>query len=234
MLSADIARAHAGRKSTIAFTLWDAEKQLSCADNANRRFDSASVVKVTIMGALLRRAEEGHRLLTAAETKNLKLMIIKSDNAAATTLWNSLGPACLGSFLRLAGMRDTVLSPGKTWGLTQITAIDEMKQLDVFASESTVLSPSDQGYGLKLMSQVQADQRWGAPHGVPAGIRVQVKNGWAPRATRGWRIHSLGVFTGTGRNYRMAVLTDNNATKAYGVDTIQRIAAIVHRDLNVR
>jgi len=61
---------------------------------------------------------------------------------------------------------------------------------------------------------------------------VQVKNGWAPRATHGWRINSLGVFTSPGSNYRMAVLTEDNTTKAYGVETIQRIAEVVHRDLN--
>lgn len=232
-LSADIAAARSGRESTVAVRLWDTEKQLSCADNADAHFDSASVVKVTIMGAVLRRAEEEHRFLHDAEVGDLKLMIIKSDNDAATRLWDGLGLDRLQAFLKLAKANDTVLDRDRHWGLTQITANDEMKVLAVFASSAAnVITPSAKAYGLTLMSQVQGDQRWGTPYGAPAGIRVQVKNGWAPRATHGWRINSLGVFTSPGSNYRMAVLTEDNTTKAYGVETIQRIAEVVHRDLN--
>src|SRR5882757_10527235 len=86
-------------------------------------------------------------------------------------------------------------------------------------------------YGLKLLSQVRRDQRWGVPAGMPSGLKAHVKNGWLPRATHGWRVHSVGAFTGPHRTYRIVVLSHDNPTMAYGVRTIERIAQAVHRGL---
>ncbi|MFI9272187.1 serine hydrolase [Kitasatospora sp. NPDC052896] len=231
-LSSDIGSALAGRKDTVAFAVTDDTTGVSCAFHADEHFDSASVVKVTIMGAVLRRAEDEHRYLTDWEDGNLQQMITASDNDAATALWQSLGMPRLQSFLELAGMKDTQLGADGYWGLTQITAADEMKALDVFTGNSNVITPAAKAYGLGLMSQVEADQRWGTPFGAPASVTVHVKNGWLPRATHGWRVHSLGIFTGPGKDYRMAVLTQDNPDESDGIDTIQAIAAVVHRDLN--
>ncbi|GAA2158036.1 hypothetical protein GCM10009760_60760 [Kitasatospora kazusensis] len=230
-LSQDLATALAGRQDTVAFAVSDARAGVSCTYQASLHFDSASVVKATVMGAVLRRAEDEHRFLTDWEDSNLEQMITASDNTAATNLWNSLGMPYLQTFLKLAGMNDTQLGTAGYWGLTQITAADELKALDVYTGNPNVLTPGGKAYGLKLMSQVEADQRWGTPYGAPAGVTTHVKNGWLPRATHGWRVHSLGIFTGTAKDYRMAVLTQDNATESYGIDTIQLIAAAVHNDL---
>ncbi|GAA2278699.1 MULTISPECIES: serine hydrolase [Kitasatospora] len=232
-LSQDIASALAGRKDTVAFAISDAKTGVSCADHATVHFDSASVIKATIMGAVLRRAEdENHRYLTDWEDQNLQQMITASDNTAATNLWKSLGMPRLQAFLQLAGMKDTQLGADGFWGLTQITAADELKMLDVFTDNPNVLTPAGKAYALGLMSQVEADQRWGTPFGAPATVSVHLKNGWLPRATHGWRVHSLGIFTSADKDYRMAVLSQDNATEEYGIDTIQALASVVHRDLN--
>ncbi|MGK4580288.1 serine hydrolase [Kitasatospora sp. HPMI-4] len=231
-LSRDIADVLSGRQDTVAFAVSDAGTGVSCAYHSTSHYDSASVVKATVMGAVLRRAEDEHRYLTDWEDSNLEQMITASDNTAATNLWNDLGMSRLQAFLQLAGMKDTVLGTGGYWGLTQITAADELRMLDVFTDNPNVLTPAGKAYALKLMSQVEADQRWGTPFGAPATVTVHVKNGWLPRATHGWRVHSLGIFTGAGKDYRMAVLTEDNDTEEYGIDTIQGIAAVVHRDLN--
>ncbi|MEY9968176.1 hypothetical protein ABIA33_006256 [Streptacidiphilus sp. MAP12-16] len=231
-LSRDIASALSGRQDTVAFAVADAKTGVSCAYNPSLHVDSASVVKATIMGAVLRRGEDEHRYLTDWEVTNLQQMITASDNTAATNLWQSLGMPRLQAFLRLAGMNDTQLGTGGYWGLTQITAADELKMLNVFTSNPSVLTSAGKAYALKLMGQVEADQRWGTPFGAPATVSVHVKNGWLQRATHGWRVHSLGIFTGTGKDYRMAILTEDNATESYGIDTIQSIASVVHRDLN--
>ena len=63
-------------------------------------------------------------------------------------------------------------------------------------------------------------------------LTVHVKNGWLPRATHGWRIHSIGTFTGRGGGYSIVVLTQDNPTMAYGIDTIEAIARAINRDLN--
>jgi hypothetical protein len=230
-LSQDLAVATEGRRDTIAYTVWDANRDIYCARRSTAHFDSASVVKVAIMGTVLRRAQEQHRYLTSWETANLRQMITESDNNAASALWKSVGRTRLQRFLELAGMGATQLGPGGYWGLTQITAHDEMLLLNVYTTSNGVLDAASRAYGLQLMHEVIPSQRWGTPYGTPAGVTWHVKNGWLPRATHGWRVHSLGVFTGSGRDYRMAVLTEDNPTMDYGVTSIERIAAVVHRDL---
>ena len=122
-------------------------------------------------------------------------MITKSDNNAASTLWARLGRSYLQHFLNLAGMRQTVLGPGGYWGLTQVTAHDEMLLLRLLLTSNAVLSSGSRSYALSLMSQVISSQRWGVPAGAPRTVTVHVKNGWLPRATHGWRINSIGGFT---------------------------------------
>jgi len=230
-LAADLATALHGRTDTVAFTVRDPVSGVSCALHPARHFDSASVVKAVVLAAVLRRAQEQRRELSARETADLRAMITYSDNDAATALWADLGPTRFAAFLALAGMTATVPGGDGYWGLTQITAADEMRLLDVLTDRQDVLSARWKAYALGLMAEVVPEQRWGAPYGTPAGVTAHNKNGWLPRATRGWRVHSLGIFTGAGRNYRMVVLTDDNRSMDYGVDTIQRVALAVNRDI---
>ncbi|MFC5910700.1 serine hydrolase [Streptacidiphilus monticola] len=230
-LSADIRTALKGRQDTYGLSVWDARTGLYCGLNSARHFDSASVVKATIMATVLRRAQEQHRGLSSWEVSNLRQMITRSDNTAASNLWASVGRTRLRGYLRLAGMSNTVLGSGGYWGLTQITARDEVRLLDTFTDNHSVLNGTWRAYALSLMHQVIPSQRWGTPYGTPAGVTWHVKNGWLPRASRGWRVNSIGVFTSARKDYRFAVLTDNQSTMDYGVTTIERVAAAVHRDL---
>ncbi len=231
-LSRDILAALRSRSSTVALTVNDREKGVVCALRQGRHFDSASVVKVTILGALLRRAMEQHRSLTSTEVSLTTAMITRSDNNAASALWARLGRGNLQHFLNLAKMTETVLGPDGYWGLTQITAHDEMTLLRLLTSSNAVLNAASRAYARNLMARVIASQRWGVPAGTPAGVTVHVKNGWLPRPTHGWRIHSIGSFSGHGRYYMIAVLTQDNPTMAYGVRTIENVAEVIHRDLN--
>jgi beta-lactamase class A len=228
----DIQAALRGRVSAAAVRVDDPGIGLGCWLNGSRHFDSASVVKVTILGALLRKALDQHRYLTGTETARARAMITRSDNNAASALWAELGRRYLQHFLNLAGMKQTALGPGGYWGLTQITAHDEVLLLRLMLSKNQVLDTASRGYALSLMAQVIASQRWGVPAGAPAGLTVHVKNGWLPRATHGWRIHSIGCFTGRGGGYSIVVLTQDNPTMAYGIRTIEAVARVIHRDLN--
>lgn len=231
-LSKDIHAAMSGRTDMIAVAVYDRRTGVVCRWNEGHRFDSASVVKATILAALLRWHQETGRALSAKEKSLATAMITRSDNDAASALWAEVGRARLRHFLSLARMTETELGPGGYWGLTQITARDELSLLRLLTASNSVLSDSSRSYELGLMSRVISSQRWGVPTGAPSAVTVHVKNGWLPRATRGWRIHSIGAFSGHGRDYMMAVLTDDNPTMTYGVDTIERIAKVVHRDLN--
>jgi hypothetical protein len=87
-------------------------------------------------------------------------------------------------------------------------------------------------YVLDLMARVIPAQRWGVPAGAPTSLTVHVKNGWLPLLTHGWRIHSIGTFTGRGGGYSIVVLTHDNRTMTYGIDTVEVIARAINQDLN--
>jgi beta-lactamase class A len=230
-LSAGIQGALKGREGDHAVTVYDRVTGVDCLFNSGRHFDSASVVKTIILAALLRWHQETGTPLSATEQYEATLMITQSDNDAATYLWDEVGMARLQHFLNLAKMSETELGQDGYWGLTQITAHDEMLLLRLLTAPNTVLSSSSRSYELGLMAKVISSQRWGTPAGAPSYVTVHVKNGWLPDDT-GWHINSTGAFTGNGRNYMMVVLTDDNPTEDYGIDTIQAVARLVHRDIN--
>jgi beta-lactamase class A len=231
-LASDIWAARRARSDSVALVVEDPILGVSCTLSGAARFDSASVVKVTILGALLRKAMDQHRYLTATEASRARAMITQSDNNAASALWAELGRAYIQHFLNLAGMSQTIPGPGGYWGLTQITSRDETRLLRLLLVNGTILSYNSRAYALNLMAQVISSQRWGVPAGAPAGWAVHVKNGWLPRATHGWRVHSIGAFNSRPGWYTIVVLTQNNPTMTYGVTTIQNIARVIHRDLN--
>ncbi|WP_031478588.1 serine hydrolase [Streptomyces bicolor] len=230
-LKKDITAALANRRGTIAVGLHDRSTNTTCSLRASTAYDSASVVKVTVLAALLWDAKKHNRYLTDRETSLAKAMITKSDNAATSTLWKQLGMTKIKGFLAAAGMTQTKPGANGYWGLTQITVTDEQKLLKLITARNPVLSDNARAYILKLMSQVISSQRWGTPYGAPSGVSVAVKNGWLQRATNGWRVHSVGAFKGGGHDYVVTVLTHGNGTMNYGITTIQGVAKVIHRDL---
>jgi len=231
-LSRDIRAALRGRVSAVAVGVSDPGRGLDCWLSGSRHFDSASVVKVTILGALLRKAMDQHRHLTGTEAALARAMITRSDNDAASALWAELGHHYLQHFLDLAGMTQTILGPDGAWGLTQITAHDEVVLLRMLLTKHRLLDTASRDYALNLMAQVIASQRWGVPVGAPTSLTVHVKNGWLPLAPDGWRINSIGCFTGRGGGYSIVVLTQDNSTMGYGIATIEAVARVINRDLN--
>ncbi|MBB6075793.1 serine hydrolase [Streptomyces paradoxus] len=230
-LKKDITAALATRKGTVAVGLYDRSTDTTCTLRASSAYDSASVVKVTVLAALLWDAKKTNRYLTDRENTLAKAMITKSDNAATSTLWKQLGMTKIKNFLAAAGMTQTKPGANGYWGLTQITVTDEQKLLKLLTAKNAVLSDNSRAYIVKLMGQVVSSQRWGTPYGVPSGVTVAVKNGWLQRSTNGWRVHSVGAFKGGGHDYVMTVLTHGNSTMNYGIATIQAVAKVIHKDL---
>ncbi|MFF8228816.1 serine hydrolase [Streptomyces caelestis] len=230
-LKQDITAALATRKGTVAVGLYDRSTNTTCTLRAGTAYDSASVVKVTVLATLLWDAKKTNRYLTDRENTLAKAMITKSDNAATSTLWKQLGMTKIRGFLTAAGMTQTKPGANGYWGLTQITVTDEQKLLKLLTAKNAVLSDNSRAYILKLMGQVVSSQRWGTPYGVPSGVTVAVKNGWLQRSTNGWRVHSVGAFKGGGHDYMITVLTHGNSTMNYGIATIQAVAKVIHKDL---
>ncbi|MEU9732106.1 serine hydrolase [Streptomyces sp. NPDC048002] len=230
-LKKDITAALATRKGTVAVGLYDRSTKTTCTLRSSTAFDSASVVKVTVLATLLWDAQKTGRSLTSREKSLATAMITKSDNASTSTLWAQLGVTKVKNFLTAAGMTQTKPGANGYWGLTQITVTDEQKLMKLLTAKNTVLTDDSRWYVRKLMGDVVSSQRWGTPYGTPSGVLPHVKNGWLERATHGWRVHSVGTFKGNGHDYMITVLTHGNSTMNYGISTIQGVAKVIHRDL---
>ncbi|RNL72244.1 serine hydrolase [Streptomyces sp. I6] len=230
-LQRDITAALRGRTGLTAVSLHDRTTGTVCELRADQRFDSASTVKVTVLATLLWDAEKQDRRLTEREADLAFDMITKSDNKATTVLWKQLGAAKVSRFLSAAGMTRTVPGGDGHWGLTQITAGDEQRLLDLITARNGVLGDSARAYALRLMNEVVPAQRWGTPAGAPPSAVPHVKNGWLSRATDGWRVHGLGAFLGGGHDYSITVLTHGNRTMAAGVETTEAVARAIHSNL---
>jgi beta-lactamase class A len=230
-LSKDIAAAIRGRSGSIAIRVEDVRTGVECRYNEGRRSHSASVVKATILAALLYWRQRTHTSLTSTEKSEATLMIEESDNDAATYLWNDVGHARLNQFVKAATMTETELNSGGYWGLSEITARDELQLVRLLTEHNSVLTDSSRAYELNLMNHVVSYERWGVPAGAPSGLTVYVKNGWLNDPVL-WVINSIGAIEGHGRNYKMAILTYDNPNEQYGINTVQAIAEAANRDLN--
>jgi len=220
------------RSVTASVRVRDLQTGQEYGYRSGSHYDSASVVKVAIMAAVLRRQEQQDRYLTATEVRLLGKMIKNSDNDAASRLYASLGrgPA-MQRFYAAAGMTHTSSGPGTSWGLTQITATDQVVLLGHLARPTDLLTRNGRIYARKLMASVTASQAWGVSAGPPDGTRVELKNGWLSRSTHGWRVHSTGHVKGSGRDYLVVVLTMDNATMDRGIARVEGVSRIVWRDL---
>jgi beta-lactamase class A len=230
-LSKDIAAAIRGRSGYIAIRVEDVRTGVECRYNEGHDSHSASVVKATILAALLYWRQRTHTSLTSAEKHEATLMIEDSDNDAATYLWDDVGHTRLSQFIKAATMTETKLNSGGYWGLSEITARDELQLMRLLTEHNSVLTDSSRAYELNLMNHVVSYERWGVPAGAPSGLTVYVKNGWLNDPVR-WVINSIGAIEGHGRNYKMAILTYGNPGEQYGINTVQAIAEAANHDLN--
>jgi len=224
---------HGRTDSVVGLTASDAAAGLSCAVNEKLHFYAASVIKVTIISALLLKVHGPHGL-TRAQRNLAYLMITQSSNKAATDLWDDVGMADMQRFLDKAGMRHTLLSDA--WGLTLITAQDELTLLHLLTNPGKVLGKNSRNYALWLMSKVIPAERWGVPAGAPADVTVHVKNGWlAYPDADDWNINSIGAFTGKHIAYQIVVLTappaGGSQGESYGISTVQAVAEVINREL---
>jgi beta-lactamase class A len=224
----------AGRTGRVTAALYDGRTGQTWQLHQGLVQPTASIVKVQIMAAALRQAEVTGRPLPAARRALVTTMIERSDNQAATAMLAAVGGASsLRRFDVSIGMNHTVPSakafiPGTTlpgWGLTTTTAADQLTLLGKFAYPNPVLSARSRLFGLRLMENIEPDQRWGVTGGVPAGVAVALKNGWVPLPRLNlWQVNSIGWVSGQGRDYLLAVLTEGNPSEAYGIATIDEIS----------
>ncbi|MDT0345648.1 serine hydrolase [Streptomyces litchfieldiae] len=188
------------------------------------RFDTASIVKVDILAALLLLAQDEGRQLTALERARAQVMIEQSDNAAADALWVTIGGAAgLDAANARLGLTATTAGGGGHWGLTQTTSADQIALLRAIYGTGSPLSAASRAYIQELMAGVVPGQRWGISAAADEGF--ELKNGWLPRSHTGlWDVNSIGRITSGGEEYLVAVVSDGHVTHAAGITAVETAA----------
>lgn len=188
-------------------------------------FDTASIVKVDILAALLLQAQDADRQLTADEKSYATAMIENSDNDSASVLWRFIGEADgLDAANERFGLTGTQGGEGMLWGLTQTTAADQLTLLRQVFGDDSQLSAASRTYLQGLMGRIAADQHWGVSAAAD-GSQWALKNGWLARSATGlWDINSIGRVTVDGRDCLVAVLSNGNSTKAKGISLVEAVA----------
>lgn len=189
-------------------------------------FDTASIVKVDILAALLLQAQDEDRQLTASEKAYATAMIENSDNTSASALWRAIGKAeGLDAANERLGLTDTEGGDGMLWGLTQTTAADQLALLRQVFGDDSELSSASREYVQGLMGEIAVDQHWGVS-AAAEGSAWALKNGWLPRSTTGlWDINSIGRVTASdGSEYLVVALSNGNATKEKGISLVESAA----------
>ncbi|AUH38985.1 serine hydrolase [Streptomyces sp. CMB-StM0423] len=187
-------------------------------------FDTASIVKVDILAALLLQAQDDGKTLTGAQKKLAAEMIRSSDNDATDALWSDIGGGSgLADANRRLGLTETEPGDGGTWGLTQTTASDQLTLLEaVYGDGRSPLDGDSRHYVGKLMASVVDDQRWGVSAAADDTGAAALKNGWLPRSSTGlWDINSIGRVEHGGHTLLVAVLSDGHESHKAGVDAVE-------------
>jgi len=224
LLAKAMASVRVAGKAEVSVAVLDLDSGDSAAYGSGA-FDTASIVKVDILAALLLKAQDEGRPLTATEKSYATTMIENSDNTAASALWDTIGRAAgLGAANRRLGLTHTEGGDGALWGLTQTTAADQLTLLTQVFGDDSKLSAASRAYVQKLMGQIEADQHWGVSAAAD-GSRWALKNGWLARSSTGlWDINSIGRVTVDGHDHLVAVLSHGNSTQAKGISLVEAAA----------
>jgi beta-lactamase family protein len=221
----------AQRADNVSVAIYDGRTGMTWDLNPGQVQVTASIVKVDFMADALATDQRAGGI-PPDQAGLMPPMIEVSDNNAATAMWNIDGGAPgLSAFDRLLGLESTTPYPGPVtstnigWAYTTTSADDMVKVLRTFAYPNAILSDASRAYGLSLMHNVRPDQVWGVPSGAPPGS-VAVKTGFITPAG-GAQVNSIGYVSGAGRDYVFAILTDDNPSESYGVDTINTLASLM-------
>jgi len=212
------------RAGRISFAVVDEHGRLH-GKHVNRVHNSASVVKVMFMVALLRQPDVRDDPLTRSERRLIGPMIKRSDNQAATAIYNRVGEAALYALAREAGMDHFTTQP--TWGLSTITAREQAR---FFYRLEEFIPRRHRGYAMHLLTKIVSSQRWGIPPVAPGGWKLHFKGGWSGRPS--WRINQVMLLRKPPRRFSVAILTREQPSKEYGEHSIEGVARRLLRNYN--
>ncbi|HEY1178695.1 MAG TPA: serine hydrolase, partial [Phytomonospora sp.] len=196
--------------------------------DADRHYDTASIVKVDILATLLYQHERDGTSLSSRQRTLAKKMITSSDNKATDELYGDIdGPHGLKAANKAFKMTDT--TAGWDWGTVKTTARDQVALWRAVMSEG-VLGAESVAYLRELTASVVGWQSWGVSAAAGGSDVTMLKNGWDTRTSIGgrWVVNSVGLIEKMdGRAVYLAILSDNHADYDAAVDVVEGLAALV-------
>jgi beta-lactamase class A len=188
---------------------------------------AASVFKLTLLeGYLLRNQDRGQRPGEGASDA-LTMMIENSDNDAADQVYGALGGHVgVTSRMRRLGLSSSRLGPHDQWGLSTTSAADQSILLTDLVSTESPLTAASRAYGLRLLVNVEPDQRWGVGDAADTATTFANKNGWldVDDDDGRWVVSSVGLIAVDGRQVLLAVLTQHSADLTDGIHLVQALS----------
>ena len=182
-----------------------------------------------VMAALKKSPQQG-------VTAPMRAAIINSDNAAAETIWASLGTAdqaagVVTQVLRDGGDQSTAVPAQKTRPEYSVFG-QTMWADDAAAGFAARLPCSAEGRTVvDLMRKVDANQQWGAAGSIGTEP-VGVKGGWGPGTDGAYLVRQLAVLrTERGTTGLMMSVRPSDGSFASGRAALTRLAETVHAQL---
>lgn len=212
----------------IAAAVYDTRTGCQYRYRSDLRLTTASVLKIEIMAAVLRRAQREGRGLTAAERARIGPMIRTSDDPAANALWSSVGGTSgLSALDRELGLAQT--RQAAPWGLTSTSAADRNALLrQLVLGQWGPFTASTRATARSFLLDVTPSQRWGITAGVPSTWKVPLKNGFYPSTCCAWRINTSGVVERPGGGaYVATVLSDGWSTDRQGIEAVEFVSRVI-------
>ncbi|MDN6291176.1 MAG: class A beta-lactamase-related serine hydrolase, partial [Tetragenococcus koreensis] len=217
--------------NSLEFRVYDLDTEQTYTytnDEKDKKYKTASIVKVAVAMLLLHEKEEDQEELTDEEEDLLSEMILSSDNEAASSLLDD----SLGGYESLQTLFDELDMGGTkvdadNWGNTTTTTKDQMKLLQELYLSSQYLTEESQDYIIDLMSHIDREQSWGVYEG---SSNVSLKNGWLDDEMNGineeWIVSSIGKVTRGDNSYLAVALSDKNPTIEEGSQIIEDLVRI--------
>lgn len=207
-----------GRGGNAGVAVVDRTTGATISINANRTFQTASIVKFDILATRLLQHQRSNTSMSSSEKSLAFKMITQSDNNAASALFAMDGRASgLTAANQVFGLKATHVA--SAWGLTHTTPADQVRLLASVMDPNGPITESNRDYLLSLMSRVEHDQRWGVPAAATsAATGVYNKNGWDTMTAYGgkWGDNSIGRIIEPQHDWLVAVMSNYNRTDNAG------------------
>jgi hypothetical protein len=193
---------------------------------AHTQMRSASVPKVFVAESLLRRSRAGAISLSANDRALLEAMVMRSDDAAMSSLYSRFGGLGMVHEVRNRyGLSELGDPPSAGyWGMFRITAHDIVKFYNGMISGG--LPAADRDYLISLMRRATAYGSDGFYQffGIPSALPNQhwgIKQGWMCCQETKRRLHTTGIL-GSDNRFLVAVLgtVPQSQSYAYAGDTL--------------